>query len=143
MTLARQFISADISEQFPSCWRLSIKYSYYGLYTFIETFMFSSLANAKNKLILERCGDRIRIVNKDNVNIILFDESTTVSSGTPISFGTSVSSNYSVPVPSSTPVHSSVHTPVGTPVQPITLVQFERENRFDSNVSKTSDTNTN
>ena len=82
MTLARQFISSEISEQFPNCWRLEIKYSYYNLYTFVETFMLSSLNSAKNKLIIERCGDRIRIVNQENSNVILVDES--VAPNTPV-----------------------------------------------------------
>jgi hypothetical protein len=75
MPLARRFIKADIAEQFINCWKLKITYSYYSLYTFEEIFMCSSLKSAKDKLVIERCGDCLRITNNNNLNHALLDES--------------------------------------------------------------------
>lgn len=66
MTLDKRFISATISQLANGqAWELRINYSYYGLYEYDEVHVYQSLDDAKNRLLIERTGGRIVVLDKD------------------------------------------------------------------------------
>jgi hypothetical protein len=69
MGMDRQFVSAAVLEQLPGVWSINITYSYYSLYGFTESFIESSLERALHKLLTERCGNRLRVIDKDGLNV--------------------------------------------------------------------------
>ena len=69
MPMDKQFISSDVCETLPGVWSIKITYSYYGLYNFEVCFIESSLERALHRLLTERCGNRLRVINKAGVNI--------------------------------------------------------------------------
>jgi len=69
--LSRQFVRAEITELLTNTWQLLISYSYYGLYTYNEAFVFQSMAAAVQKLAVERCGGQLRITDANNVNVLI------------------------------------------------------------------------
>lgn len=56
MTLARSYVGSSINQVNDSSFVLSITFSWYGIWEFVETYTFSTLEEAKKKLILERTG---------------------------------------------------------------------------------------
>ena len=56
------FISSKIEKINETSYKLTIKYSYFGLYYYDEVFVYSSLDEARNKLLDERCYDKL-VVN--------------------------------------------------------------------------------
>ena len=71
MTLARQFVKAEINELIANTWQLLITYSYYGLYQYSEAFIFTNMNEAVQKLAIERCGGALRITDANNVNVVI------------------------------------------------------------------------
>lgn len=57
------FKSANITKC-NNCYVLSVTYSYYWLYNYNLIFVFSTIEEAKNKLIALRCHDNIQIVEE-------------------------------------------------------------------------------
>ena len=66
--LEKQFIESSI-RQIGGSYKLEIVYKYYGLYLYTDVFCYKTLNEAKDKLILERCHQRIKIYDEKN-NII-------------------------------------------------------------------------
>ena len=73
--LDKRFICASIKEITPQCFKLTVKYNYYNLYEFSDVFVYKTLAEAKDKLIVERCDNKIEIINSkgDIVPIVVSD----------------------------------------------------------------------
>jgi hypothetical protein len=67
--LDRQFVSAVVIEKMPGVWSVTITYSYYGLYTFVESNISSSSSEALMWLLKQRCEGRLAVVNVDGVNV--------------------------------------------------------------------------
>jgi hypothetical protein len=68
--LESKFLSAQINEiKDSSAWVLKITYSYYGLYTYTDVFVYSSQDACVKKLCLERCHGVVSIADKNNVVI--------------------------------------------------------------------------
>ena len=71
MTLARQFVKAEILEVVSGTFKLEITYGYYGLFTFTESFIYNTLNEAVNKLAVERCNGHLRITDHSGMNVVL------------------------------------------------------------------------
>jgi hypothetical protein len=70
--LESKFILATINEiKDSSAWVLKITYSYYGLYTFTDVFVYSSQDACVRKLCMERCHGVVDIKNKENVSVFI------------------------------------------------------------------------
>jgi hypothetical protein len=70
--LESKFILATINEiKDSSAWVLTITYSYYGLYTFTDVFVYSSQDACVKKLCIERCHGEVDITNKENVSVFI------------------------------------------------------------------------
>lgn len=67
--LDKQFVSSEITERLPDVWQIKVVYSYYGLYNFEQVFIEASLDKALHRLLVERCGNRLRVVNQAGVNL--------------------------------------------------------------------------
>jgi hypothetical protein len=63
--LEKRFIKASIRHT-AGAWKLSATYSYYSLYEFTDVFIYSSLQECKERLILERTHGRIEIIGEKN-----------------------------------------------------------------------------
>ena len=64
--LERRFVSAEIRIINPTAYKLSLCYSYYSMYNFKDVFVYKTLAECKDKLIIERCGTIKILDEKDN-----------------------------------------------------------------------------
>ena len=73
--LEKRFICASIKEITPQCFKLTIKYDYYGLYEFDNVFVYKTLVEAKDRLIVERCNNKIEIINSkgETTSIVVSD----------------------------------------------------------------------
>ena len=67
--LERAFQSAEIKQVNNSCYKLTIKYSYYGLYDYSDVFVYKTLQETKDRLIIERCHGHINIIGENNTAI--------------------------------------------------------------------------
>jgi hypothetical protein len=68
--LEKKFISAEIQEiKDSTAWILKVTYSYYGLYTYTDCFVYASQDACIKKLCLERCHGVINITDKNNQSI--------------------------------------------------------------------------
>jgi hypothetical protein len=63
--LSHRFDSAAILEISPTAFKLSIQYSYYGLYGYTDVFVYKSQIDCINKLVLERTGGNL-VITKAN-----------------------------------------------------------------------------
>lgn len=71
MPLDAKFIKAEITGVSANAWKLSIHYNYYGLYTYTDVFVYDTQQKAKDRLILERCQNKIKIIDNTGNNITL------------------------------------------------------------------------
>jgi len=61
---SKQFVRAEIEEK-NNCVVLTIHYNYYFLLSFIETYIFDTVEQAKTKLLIERSRDHLVVIGKD------------------------------------------------------------------------------
>ena len=64
-----KFLNAEIKQISGQAWKLTINYSYYNLYNYSCVYVYKSLVEAKNRLILERCNKKIIIIDEKNADI--------------------------------------------------------------------------
>ena len=71
MVLEKRFISATIDGVSANAWKLTLTYTYYSLYTYSDVFVYDSLQKCKDRLVLERCNNKIEIKDPSNAIIKL------------------------------------------------------------------------
>jgi hypothetical protein len=70
--LESKFLNAQINEiKDSSAWVLKITYSYYGLYTYTDVFVYSSQDSCVKKLCLERTHGILDITDKNNNKVFI------------------------------------------------------------------------
>ena len=68
--LDRKYVSSQILElKNGACWILTIRYSYYSLYEYTDTFVLKNMEDAIRKLAFERTHDKLMIKDKNNVEV--------------------------------------------------------------------------
>ena len=68
--LDQRFEKASIQEmKTGTAWILKITYSYYGLYSYTDCFVYDSMEKCIRKLMLERCHNTIEIKNKNAAEV--------------------------------------------------------------------------
>ena len=70
MPLEERFVSASIKEVAPSVWKAILTYSYYGLYEFKKVYVYKSLQECKDRVLIQRCPGII-IVDVSNKDVVL------------------------------------------------------------------------
>lgn len=71
MPLDSKFLSASIVGVSANAFKLSIDYSYYNLYNYSNVYVYDTLQKCKDKLIIERTLNKIKITDHNGVNIEL------------------------------------------------------------------------
>lgn len=66
MPLDRRFVRAEITEMTnAAAWKLVVRYSFYSLYEFVESFVYATQDACQRKLLAERTHGYLVIKGKD------------------------------------------------------------------------------
>lgn len=65
MVLSRQFISSTIEKINELSFKLTITYSWYGIWNFEEVFVYRTLEECKAKLIQVRVGHKLTFIDEN------------------------------------------------------------------------------
>jgi hypothetical protein len=71
--LSHRFDSATILEISPQAFKLSVTYSYYGLYAYTDVWVYKSQIECVNRLLLERCSGGNLLITKANGEAVKID----------------------------------------------------------------------